>query len=78
MVLINSNAKACVSHSKICANLDASKIMTRSLGEFKKEQRKKVLKIEDRKEVCVLNKKEFPNCSCGLHVFHTVSLQAMT
>uniref|UniRef100_A0A671XVQ4 RNA helicase n=1 Tax=Sparus aurata TaxID=8175 RepID=A0A671XVQ4_SPAAU len=35
---------------RICANLDASKIMTRSLGEFKKEQRKKVLKIEDRKE----------------------------
>lgn len=51
-----------MSHSKICANLDASKIMTRSLGEFKKEQRKKVLKIEDRKEVRVLNKKDFPNC----------------
>ncbi|XP_073329704.1 interferon-induced helicase C domain-containing protein 1 isoform X2 [Pagrus major] len=35
---------------RICANLDASNIMTRSLGEFKKEQRKKVLKVEDRKE----------------------------
>lgn len=35
---------------RICANLDASQIMTRSLGEFKKDQKKIVLKIEDRKE----------------------------
>lgn len=35
---------------RICANLDASKIMTRSLGEFKREPRKIVLAIEDRKE----------------------------
>ncbi|KAM3607903.1 uncharacterized protein V6R79_015953 [Siganus canaliculatus] len=35
---------------RICANLDASKIMTRSLGEFKREPRKSVLAIEDRKE----------------------------
>uniref|UniRef100_A0A8C4HNM8 RNA helicase n=1 Tax=Dicentrarchus labrax TaxID=13489 RepID=A0A8C4HNM8_DICLA len=35
---------------RICANLDASKIMTRSLGEFTKEQRKIVVTVEDRKE----------------------------
>nr|XP_046259551.1 interferon-induced helicase C domain-containing protein 1 isoform X2 [Scatophagus argus] len=35
---------------RICANLDASRIMTRSLGEFKKEPRKKVVTVEDRKE----------------------------
>uniref|UniRef100_A0A3Q3JZG7 RNA helicase n=2 Tax=Monopterus albus TaxID=43700 RepID=A0A3Q3JZG7_MONAL len=35
---------------RICANLDASRIMTRSLGEYKKEQRKITLTIEDRKE----------------------------
>ncbi|KAM7407510.1 hypothetical protein PAMA_003301 [Pampus argenteus] len=35
---------------RICANLDASKIMTRSHGEYKKEQNKTSLKIEDRKE----------------------------
>ncbi|XP_022596472.1 interferon-induced helicase C domain-containing protein 1 isoform X1 [Seriola dumerili] len=35
---------------KICANLDASKIMTGSLGEYKKEPRKKTLTVEDRKE----------------------------
>ncbi|CAN9497800.1 unnamed protein product [Ophioblennius macclurei] len=34
----------------ICANLDASQIMTRSLGEYKKEQRKKTVLVEDRKE----------------------------
>uniref|UniRef100_A0A672IMX3 RNA helicase n=1 Tax=Salarias fasciatus TaxID=181472 RepID=A0A672IMX3_SALFA len=34
----------------ICANLDASKIMTRSLGDFKKEQRKKIEYVEDRKQ----------------------------
>ncbi|XP_035532757.1 interferon-induced helicase C domain-containing protein 1 [Morone saxatilis] len=35
---------------RICANLDASKIMTRSLGEFTKEQRKIVVTVEDRNE----------------------------
>ncbi|XP_044072913.1 interferon-induced helicase C domain-containing protein 1 [Siniperca chuatsi] len=35
---------------RICANLDASKIMTRSLGEYKKEQRKITVTVEDRKE----------------------------
>nr|AHX37214.1 melanoma differentiation-associated protein 5 [Oplegnathus fasciatus] len=35
---------------RICANLDASKIMTRSLGEYKKEQRKMTVTVEDRKE----------------------------
>ncbi|KAM9347722.1 interferon-induced helicase C domain-containing protein 1 isoform 2-T2 [Symphorus nematophorus] len=35
---------------RICANLDASKIMTRSLGEFKKDPRKIVVSVEDRKE----------------------------
>ncbi|XP_070693773.1 interferon-induced helicase C domain-containing protein 1 [Pempheris klunzingeri] len=35
---------------RICANLDASKIMTRSLGEYKKEPRKVMMYIEDRKE----------------------------
>ncbi|KAI3356209.1 hypothetical protein L3Q82_017456, partial [Scortum barcoo] len=35
---------------RICANLDASKIMTTSLGNFKKEQRKDALTVEDRKE----------------------------
>uniref|UniRef100_A0AAQ5Y019 RNA helicase n=1 Tax=Amphiprion ocellaris TaxID=80972 RepID=A0AAQ5Y019_AMPOC len=34
----------------ICANLDASKIMTKSLGEFKKEPRKTIVNVEDRKE----------------------------
>ncbi|XP_061579566.1 interferon-induced helicase C domain-containing protein 1 [Cololabis saira] len=34
---------------RICANLDASKIMT-SLGDFKKEQRKSILPAEDRKQ----------------------------
>ncbi|XP_058479057.1 interferon-induced helicase C domain-containing protein 1 [Solea solea] len=35
---------------RICANLDASKIMTRSIGDFKKEPRKATLSVEDRKE----------------------------
>ncbi|XP_071329655.1 interferon-induced helicase C domain-containing protein 1 isoform X2 [Trachinotus anak] len=35
---------------QICANLDASRIMTGSLGEYKKEPRKKTLTVEDRKE----------------------------
>ncbi|XP_040912388.1 interferon-induced helicase C domain-containing protein 1 isoform X2 [Toxotes jaculatrix] len=35
---------------RICANLDASKIMTGSLGEYKKEPRKITLTVEDRKE----------------------------
>uniref|UniRef100_A0A8D0D8K6 RNA helicase n=1 Tax=Sander lucioperca TaxID=283035 RepID=A0A8D0D8K6_SANLU len=35
---------------RICANLDASKIMTRSLGEHKREPRKVVQTVEDRKE----------------------------
>lgn len=35
---------------RICANLDAYKIMTRSLGEFKREQRKITITVEDRKE----------------------------
>ncbi|XP_070770332.1 interferon-induced helicase C domain-containing protein 1 [Enoplosus armatus] len=35
---------------RICANLDAFKIMTRSLGEYKKEQRKITLTVEDRRE----------------------------
>ncbi|XP_078117936.1 interferon-induced helicase C domain-containing protein 1 isoform X1 [Sander vitreus] len=35
---------------RICANLDASKIMTRSLGEHKREPRKIVKTVEDRKE----------------------------
>ncbi|KAK2839744.1 hypothetical protein Q5P01_013484 [Channa striata] len=35
---------------RICANLDASKIMTRSLGEYKKDPRKITLTVEDRKE----------------------------
>lgn len=35
---------------RICANLDAVKIMTRSLGEYKKEPRKIIESIEDRKE----------------------------
>lgn len=35
---------------RICANLDAFKIMTRSLGEYKKEQRKITVSVEDRKE----------------------------
>ncbi|XP_076602471.1 interferon-induced helicase C domain-containing protein 1 [Chaetodon auriga] len=35
---------------RICANLDASKIMTGSLGEFKREPRKIMLNVEDRKE----------------------------
>lgn len=35
---------------RICANLDASKIMTQSLGAFKKEPRKIVVSVEDRKE----------------------------
>uniref|UniRef100_A0A3B4YXX5 RNA helicase n=1 Tax=Stegastes partitus TaxID=144197 RepID=A0A3B4YXX5_9TELE len=35
---------------RICANLDASKIMTRSLGEFKKEPKKTIVNVEDRKE----------------------------
>ncbi|XP_075895860.1 interferon-induced helicase C domain-containing protein 1 isoform X2 [Nelusetta ayraudi] len=33
---------------RICANLDATKIMTRSREDFKKEQKKKVLTIEER------------------------------
>ncbi|XP_038145666.1 interferon-induced helicase C domain-containing protein 1 [Cyprinodon tularosa] len=35
---------------RICANLDASKIMTRSLGGDKKVQRKSILAVEPRKE----------------------------
>uniref|UniRef100_A0A7N6AH69 RNA helicase n=1 Tax=Anabas testudineus TaxID=64144 RepID=A0A7N6AH69_ANATE len=35
---------------RICANLDASKIMTRSLGEYKKEPMKTTMLVEDRKE----------------------------
>uniref|UniRef100_A0A8D3E6M1 RNA helicase n=1 Tax=Scophthalmus maximus TaxID=52904 RepID=A0A8D3E6M1_SCOMX len=35
---------------RICANLDASKIMTRSPGKYKKEPRKITLTVEDRKE----------------------------
>ncbi|XP_042350470.1 interferon-induced helicase C domain-containing protein 1 [Plectropomus leopardus] len=35
---------------RICANLDASKIMTGSLGEYKKEPRKIIEIVEDRKE----------------------------
>ncbi|KAF1382506.1 hypothetical protein PFLUV_G00144490 [Perca fluviatilis] len=35
---------------RICANLDASKIMTSSLGEHKREPRKVVQTVEDRKE----------------------------
>ncbi|XP_034742416.1 interferon-induced helicase C domain-containing protein 1 [Etheostoma cragini] len=35
---------------RICANLDASKIMTKSLGEHKREPRKVVETVEDRKE----------------------------
>lgn len=35
---------------QICANLDATKIMTGNLGEYKKEPRKATLTIEDRKE----------------------------
>lgn len=35
---------------RICANLDASKIMTRTLGEFKKEPKKTIVNVEDRKE----------------------------
>lgn len=35
---------------RICANLDASKIMTRSHEEFKKEQRKIIVTVEDRRE----------------------------
>uniref|UniRef100_A0A3Q1BDC2 RNA helicase n=1 Tax=Amphiprion ocellaris TaxID=80972 RepID=A0A3Q1BDC2_AMPOC len=38
----------------ICANLDASKIMTKSLGEFKKEPRKTIVNVEDRKEKIML------------------------
>uniref|UniRef100_A0A665TAX5 RNA helicase n=1 Tax=Echeneis naucrates TaxID=173247 RepID=A0A665TAX5_ECHNA len=34
---------------QICANLDASKIMTGNLGAYKKEPRKKTLNVEDRK-----------------------------
>nr|AIP84311.1 melanoma differentiation associated protein-5 [Etroplus suratensis] len=35
---------------RICANLDASKIMTRSTGESKKEQKKIIVSVEDRRE----------------------------
>ncbi|XP_047457845.1 interferon-induced helicase C domain-containing protein 1 isoform X2 [Mugil cephalus] len=35
---------------RICANLDASKIMTSNLGQYKKEPKKDTLTIEDRKE----------------------------
>ncbi|XP_012729491.2 interferon-induced helicase C domain-containing protein 1 [Fundulus heteroclitus] len=35
---------------RICANLDASKIMTRSIGKDKKEQRKSILTVEPRRE----------------------------
>ncbi|XP_041663660.1 interferon-induced helicase C domain-containing protein 1 [Cheilinus undulatus] len=35
---------------RICANLDASKIMTRGLGEFRKDQRTKIVTVEDRKQ----------------------------
>uniref|UniRef100_UPI0037E8CDDB interferon-induced helicase C domain-containing protein 1 n=1 Tax=Semicossyphus pulcher TaxID=241346 RepID=UPI0037E8CDDB len=35
---------------RICANLDASNIMTRGLGEYKKEQRTKVVTVEDRNQ----------------------------
>uniref|UniRef100_A0A3Q4H883 RNA helicase n=1 Tax=Neolamprologus brichardi TaxID=32507 RepID=A0A3Q4H883_NEOBR len=35
---------------RICANLDASRIMTRSQEEFKKEQRKIIVSVEDRRE----------------------------
>uniref|UniRef100_A0AAX7UN33 RNA helicase n=1 Tax=Astatotilapia calliptera TaxID=8154 RepID=A0AAX7UN33_ASTCA len=35
---------------RICANLDASRIMTRRQEEFKKEQRKIVVSVEDRRE----------------------------
>nr|QYW22326.1 melanoma differentiation-associated protein 5 [Channa argus] len=35
---------------RICANLDAFKIMTRSLGEYKKDPRKITLSVEDRRE----------------------------
>uniref|UniRef100_I3JQP2 RNA helicase n=1 Tax=Oreochromis niloticus TaxID=8128 RepID=I3JQP2_ORENI len=35
---------------RICANLDASRIMTRSHEEFKKEQRKIIVSVEDRRE----------------------------
>uniref|UniRef100_A0A8C2WT53 RNA helicase n=1 Tax=Cyclopterus lumpus TaxID=8103 RepID=A0A8C2WT53_CYCLU len=35
---------------RICANLDASRIMTRDLGEFQREPRKNNLPVEDRKE----------------------------
>lgn len=35
---------------RLCANLDASKIMTENLGKYKKEQRKEVVTVEDRKE----------------------------
>ncbi|CAJ1079310.1 interferon-induced helicase C domain-containing protein 1 [Xyrichtys novacula] len=34
---------------RICANLDASNIMTGNLGEFKKDQRTKIVTVEDRK-----------------------------
>ncbi|XP_033965510.1 interferon-induced helicase C domain-containing protein 1 [Pseudochaenichthys georgianus] len=35
---------------RICANLDASKIMTTDLGKFKREPRKSIQTVEDRKE----------------------------
>lgn len=35
---------------RICANLDASKIMTGNLGDFKKDKTKRVINVEDRKE----------------------------
>ncbi|XP_024141962.1 interferon-induced helicase C domain-containing protein 1 isoform X2 [Oryzias melastigma] len=35
---------------RICANLDASQIMTRSLGDFKREPRKAIQTVEDRKQ----------------------------
>ncbi|XP_039884142.1 interferon-induced helicase C domain-containing protein 1 isoform X2 [Simochromis diagramma] len=35
---------------RICANLDASRIMTRRQEEFKKEQRKIIVSVEDRRE----------------------------
>lgn len=52
-MLLNISLQHCKSVSllQICANLDASKIMTRDLGKHKKERDKIIVTVEDRKEV---------------------------
>lgn len=60
--------------------------MKRSLGEFKKDPKKTVVSVEDRKEVCRFSRKWFYHCYffiyclclCSLVLFSVVFIETMT